>query len=106
MQGATAQVQRQSVLVDTSIHCLVGEANSKVPRPDVEGAPAPMQLAPVRSLRPQQYSFLLSPNFFDNFDTTNHSTSNSPCPTGSSKPPATGLWHSCRESALPVTVVR
>lgn len=28
---------------------------------------------------------------------------NSPCPTGSSKPPATGLWHSCRASAQPVT---
>lgn len=42
---------------------------------------------------------------FDNFD-TNHSTSNSPCPTGSSRLPVTVRWHSCRGSALPATGVR
>lgn len=38
---------------------------------------------------------------FSNFSTTSILTSE--CLTGSSKPPATGLWPSCRASALPVT---
>jgi hypothetical protein len=50
--------------------------------------------------RPQLQSASPS-NFLFSTSTTNQQFE--PCPTGSSKLPATGLWPSCRASALPVT---
>lgn len=66
--------------------------------------PAVSALAREAELGAQQYS--LRTQTFEHFDTNQQHLNTSQCPTGSSRLPVTGHWHSCPGSAPPVTGVR